>query len=325
MHVCHPPEIMRLLRAAVLFCLCLLSTRAAEFHTITGDAYVGEVSAADPDGLVIRLQTGGFSPRLDWAKLDEATLKLLVGNARAKRFVEPLIEPPAEEVARIEARKIDVRQPVRVERPNPELAGRGIYTALTTPNGLLLIGALFLANLYAGYEIARFRWRSIPLVCGLSAVLPVVGPLIFLLLPRQEQEAEGNATEEAAAAQQLNVPPPPVAAAAAPPAPAGAAGLGMSRHTSTGATQEGPKHFKRGETTFNRRFFETQFPSFFRVVASEADKDLVIEVVTGKGSVVGTRITRISATEVHLRTSESSEVSVEFPQVLEVKLRGKDA
>jgi len=325
MHVCHPPKIMRLLQAAVLFCLCLLSSLAAEFRTITGDAYVGEVSAADADGLIVRLQTGGFSPRLDWAKLDEATLKVLAENPRARRFVEPLIEPPAEEVARIEARKIDVHQPARVERPNPELAGRGLYTALTTPNGLFLIGALFLANLYAGYEIARFRWRPIPLVCGLSAVLPVLGPLIFLMLPRQEQEAEGNATEEAAAAQQLNVPPPPTVAAAAPPPAPGAAGLGMSRHAAAGAAPEQAKHFKRGETTFNRRFFETQFPSFFRVVASESDKDLVIEVATSKGTVVGTRITRISATEIHLRTPESSEVAVEFPQVLEVKLRGRDA
>jgi hypothetical protein len=99
----------------------------------------------------------------------------------------------------------------------------------------------------------------------------------------------------------------------------------MSRHAAAGAAPEQAKHFKRGETTFNRRFFETQFPSFFRVVASESDKDLVIEVATSKGTVVGTRITRISATEIHLRTPESSEVAVEFPQVLEVKLRGRDA
>ena len=314
---------MRLLQAAILCCLCLLSAWAAEVRTITGDAYEGEVSAADPDGLVIRLKTGGFSPRLDWAKLDEATLKTLADHPKARKFVEPLIEPPAEEIARAEARKIDVRQPTRAERPNPELAGRGVYAALTTPNGLILIGALFLANLYAGYEIARFRWRPVPLVCGLSAVLPVVGPLVFLLLPRREEEVEANATEEAAAAQQLNVPPP--AAAPAAPAAHGASGLGISKHAAAGAAQELPRVFKRGETTFNRRFFETQFPSFFRVVASEADKDLVVEVSTSKGALVGTRISRISATDVHLRTADSSEVGVEFAQVLEVKLRTKDA
>jgi hypothetical protein len=208
--------------------------------------------------------------KMDWLKW---TLKALADHPKARKFVEPLIEPPAEEIARAEARKIDVRQPARAERPSPELAGRGVYAALTTPNGLILIGALFLANLYAGYEIARFRWRPVPLVCGLSAVLPVIGPLIFLMLPRREEEVVVNATEEAAAAQQLNVPPP----AAAPSAPAahGASGLGISKHAAAGAAQELPRVFKRGETTFNRRFFETQFPSFFRVVASEADKDLI--------------------------------------------------
>lgn len=316
---------MRLIRFWIVLCLLLARALGAEFRTITGDSYVGELSAADKDGLVIRLQSGGFSPRLDWAKLDENTLKVLLDNPRAKRFVEPLIEPPAEEIARIESRKIDVRQPARVDRPNPDIAGKGIYAALTTPNGLILLGALFFANLYAGYEIARFKWRPIPLVCGLSAVLPVVGPLIFLVLPRRETVAETNATEEALAAQQLNVPPPPAAAAATPPPPPGAAGLGISKHAAAGPSQDLPKIFKKGETTFNRRFFETQFPSFFRVVASEADKDLVIEITTAKGKFVGNRISRISATEIHFKTPESSEVGVEFPQLMEVRLRQKDA
>jgi hypothetical protein len=318
---------MRPPRYWILFCLVALLLRAAfaaEFRTITGDAYLGEVSAADKDGLIVRLQTGGFSPRIDWAKLDEATLKELAGNPKARKFVEPLLDPPAEEIARIEARKIDVRQPTRVDRPNPEIAGKGIYAALVTPNGLMLLGALFLANLYAGYEIARFKWRPVPLVCGLSAVLPVVGPLIFLALPRYVPPEATSATEEAVAAQQLNLPPPPSAAPAGPPPPPGAAGLGISKHAAAPG-QEGAKHFKRGETTFNRRFFETQFPSFFRVVASQADRDLVIEIVTAKGSVVGSRISRISATEIHFKTSPGAEVGVEFPQVLEVKLRNKDA
>lgn len=314
---------MRLFRVALFCCLCLASCWAAEFRTITGDAYEGEISAADPDGLVIRLKTGGFSPRIDWAKLDEATLKILAESPKAKRFVEPLIEPPAEEIARAEAKKIDVRQPTRAERPAAELAGRGVYAAFTTPNGLILIGALFLANLYAGYEIARFRWRPVPLVCGLSAVLPVLGPLIFLVLPRREEEVAVSATEEAAATHQLNVPPPPPASQAA--AAAGASGLGISKHAAGGGAGELPRIFKRGETTFNRRFFETQFPTFFRVAASESDKDLVIEVSSAKGTLVASRISRISATEIHFRTAETDEAGVEFSQVLEVKLRSKDA
>lgn len=303
--------------------LCLVSrVLCGEFRTITGDVYVGEVSAADPDGLIVRLQTGTFSPRIDWAKLDEGTLKSLARHPRAGRFVEPLLEPPAEEIARAEARKIDVRQPERVARPPTDIAGKGVYAALTTPNGLMLLGLLYLANLYAAYEIARFRWRPVPLVCGISAVLPVIGPTIFLALPRREEEEVVSATDEAVAAQSLNVPAQPAAAAAATAAP-GSASLGV--RNAPGPNEGLPRQFRRGETTFNRRFFETQFPSFFKVVASEADKDLVLEVTTASGVTVATRIARIGGTDLALKAADGSETAVEFAQVLEVKLRDRNA
>ena len=77
---------MRLLRWwTLLFCL-VSRVIGGEFRTITGDVYVGEVSAADADGLIVRLQSGVFSPRVDWAKLDEATLKSLARHPRAGTF-----------------------------------------------------------------------------------------------------------------------------------------------------------------------------------------------------------------------------------------------
>ena len=310
---------MRLNQVALVACLCVLTSWAAEFRTINGDVYSGEIAAADPEGLLVRLKIGGFSPRIDWAKLDDPTLKQFVDDKRARRFVEPMIEPPIEEVTRIEARKIEVRQPVRAERLAVGLPNRGLIAALTTPSGLLFLGLLFLSNLYAGYEIARFKWRSVPLVCGFAAVFPIFGPLIFLILPRRELQEEVNATEEAASAQQLNVP----STSAGSGASSGGA-TSLARQASGGGGEpEGPKVFRRGETTFNRRFFETQFPSFFRVIATEADKDLLIEVTLAKGKVLGSRVSRISSTEVHFRTPESAEVGVEFSQMIEVKLRNK--
>ena len=85
-----------------------------------------------------------------------------------------------------------------------------------------------------------------------------------------------------------------------------------------------PKVFKRGETTFNRRFFETQFPSFFRVVTTEADRDLVLDVAAGKSSVVASRISRISANEIHFKTANGQEVTVGFGDVVQITLRHKD-
>jgi hypothetical protein len=317
--------IMRLLRqCAVLFALaaCWLGGFAAEFKLITGDIYKGTLAAADKDGLIVKLDSGDFSPRVDWAKLTDETLNQLVSDARAKPFVEPFIEPPAQEVQRPEARDIPIRQPQRVERPE---VGKGLFAALTTPNSLILLFALYLANLYGAFEIARFKWRPIALVCGLSAILPIIGPLIFLVVPRRHMAEAENATEAAMADKQVTV-----GSGAAPagdtPRGGAAAALGISKtgHGNAGPTEGLPKVFKRGETTFNRRFFETQFPSFFRVVTTEADRDLVLDIAAGRNGVVASRISRISANEMHLKTANNQEVTVNFADIVQVTLRHKD-
>ena len=132
------------------------------------------------------------------------------------------------------------------------------------------------------------------------------------------EEEVVSATDEAVAAQSLSVPAQPVAAAA------GSSAAGPAARSAAGSNEGLPKHFRRGETTFNRRFFETQFPSLFKVVASEADKDLVLDISTAAGVIVATRISRISGNDLALKSSDGTERTVEFTQVLEVKLRNKN-
>ncbi len=325
--VWHGRDIMRAVRhltALLSFALVLLVARGAEFHLITGDVYKGELSAADKDGLVVLLESGDFSPRIDWAKLSDETLKDLVDNPRAKRFVEPFIEPPSETIAIQQAKEIPVKQPARLDLPDTK---KGVVSALMTPNGMILLLILFFANIYGAFEVARFKWRPVALVCGLSAVLPIVGPLIFLVLPRNQPVVEENATLTAAAQTQLGVPPPPAAAAGMSGGGAAAA-LGLSKGGAGGAAPAGdgvPRLFKRGETTFNRRFFETQFPTFFRVVTTEADRDLVIEISAGKKSVIAARISRITTNEINFKTANNQEIAVVFGDITEVKLRHRDA
>ena len=57
------------------------------------------------------------------------------------------------------------------------------------PAGIFLALLVMALSGYAGYEIARFKNRPVKLVCALSAVLPVVGPAVFLALPPQEASA----------------------------------------------------------------------------------------------------------------------------------------
>ena len=86
--------------------------------------------------------------------------------------------------------------------------------------------------------------------------------------------------------------------------------------------------YTRGEFTFNRRFFETKFPGFFRVVPSEADKDLVMVIKAVRGEYVGKRISRISMNEMHIQLQSgnaSAEVMVPFVEIQSVQIRHKDA
>lgn len=284
---------------------------AADYSLIDGSVLKGELVASDENGFVIRLENGTYSPRTDWGKLTDESLAALANNPKVKRFVEPFLAPPPLDVKRNQPRPMKASPPANlVSRPTVKA---GLGTTLMTPGGLLFLGALFVANLYVGFEVARFKWRPAALVCGVSAVLPVVGPLIFLALPKNVPVEEAGATEEALAQQQLTV---------------AESGPSMVQQMTRGAKAGGeelPKVFRRGEFTFNRRFFETQFPNFFRVVASEAEKDLVLDIQCARGPVLAKRISRISANEMAVKTVSEAEVPVEFAGITEIRLRHKDA
>ena len=94
------------------------------------------------------------------------------------------------------------------------------------------------------------------------------------------------------------------------------------------AVKPEPLIFKRGEFSFNRRFFETRFSGFFKVMPSEAEKNLILVIKCAKGEFKGRRISKISATELSLQLftagGASSEESILFNDIFEVQVRQKD-
>ena len=78
-------------------------------------------------------------------------------------------------------------------------------------------------------------------------------------------------------------------------------GRGGRRPPPAAAKLPEPIVFKRGEYLFNRRFFETKFAGFFRVVPSEAEKDLVLLITAARGQFAGRRISRITPNELYLQ------------------------
>ena len=189
---------------------------------------------------------------------------------------------------------------------------------------------LYGANIYAGYEVAIFRARQPALVCGLSAVpgLGFLAPIVFLSLPTDIKPTEraGAAVAEA----------PPQAATAAEeddvnPMHGNAvhpAGLKIAHTEKPKSTLPETAIFKRGQFTFNRRFFETKFPGFFGVVRREADRDMMLVFKSSRGEYTTQRISRIAANDLHVAVQKgqaSEEVMIPFQEIQEIQLKHKDA
>jgi hypothetical protein len=210
------------------------------------------------------------------------------------------------------------------------------FSSFTAPIGLLLLGVLYVANLLAAFEIAHYRNRPVAVVCGVSALLPLVGPLIFLVSPTLEYHAD----EEELEPPVVGEPAPGVAVASSPagrtsrslgsvgvPPPMGGTGLKVATAAEKGGSGHvEPKIYKRGEFTFNRRFIETQFSGFFRLVPTEAEKELVLLVRTPKQEYLVRRISRISANEMFIQPIQTGakEVNVVIGEIAEIQVRHKD-
>jgi len=306
--------------------------RAETYKLANGRELVGEVlpTSANDQGVQVKVGEGKYE-QVSWESFSQDDLKRFAGNPRLEAFVEPFIEVTAQE--KLKNTEVNIKQPPRLQQPaRLSLLGAMCSSGL----GLLILLALYAANVYAAYEVALFRAQPVALVCGVAAVLPLAGPIIFLSLPTRlgpAAEAVAGAPEGAPAEVAL-------AAAAAPAAdhainPRRADGAAhpsalRSAHLETDQPASLPPTttFQRGQYTFNRRFFETKFVGFFPVVRRDAEKDMVLVIKSARGEYVGQRISRIAANDLHLlvqRGPASEEVMIPFQEIQQIQLRHKDA
>ena len=326
------------MRKIIFICLaillCGLGARAESFQLLDGKTVTGEVllGSANDNGLQFRIDDNQYE-RVPWSNFTQGDLKKFQQNPKLAAIVEPFIEISQEE----KLRKTEVKiNPVpRLERPE----ARSLVGALFSSGlGLAIMLLLYAANLYAGYEVAMFRARPAAVVCGVSAVLPVIGPIIFLSLPtvldptRAEAaavEAEG-ASAEAGSSDSSPLAPEPSATHHEPAAPGGLH-ISHASHAETapaGGALPAAQIFQRGAYTFNRRFLETKFAGFFGVVRRDAEKDMILVIKAARGEYHGTRISRISANDLHLQVvkgSASEEVLIPFTEIKEIQIKHKDA
>jgi hypothetical protein len=308
---------------------------AETFKLVNGETLTGEVlmTSANDLGLQIKLGDNKYE-RVSWASFSQEDLKNFAKVPKLAPLVEPFIEVTKEE--RIAKTEVDIKQPPRLERPAPQSLLGALFAS---GPGFLVLLLLYAANIYAGYEIAIFRARPPLLVCGVSAVLPFAGPIIFMSLPTLVAPAAETwepAPEVAAAATGADTVNPMQAEGAEHPTALRLAASGSSDAERLGHFEGGEEKpsvpqtvvYQRGQYTFNRRFIETKFAGFFGVIRRDAERDMVMVVKSARGEYVGQRISRIAANDLHLQVQRghaTEEVMIPFVEIKEIVVRHKDA
>jgi hypothetical protein len=309
-----------LLRLMLLWLACICGqVRAETYPVVQGEPIVGEAMplTADPRGIIFKKPDGSLTERIGWTNFTQAALKQLAATPKVKRFVEPLMEPDIEETAAKQKVEIKPKDVPKMPRPDPKA---GLGTLFTAPLFLFVAFLLYAANIYAGFEISIFRNYPPALVCGIAAVAPLLGPIIFLCIPTKlnvvHEETEGQEEEQV---ERFTVGEAPAEAPAeTAEAPAETYSSGHPQGTV----------YRRGQFVFNRRFFETKLAGFLRVVPSEAEKDMVLWVRSVRGDYVAPRLTRLTSEEMVLQVRKgdaTADVPIPFQEINEVHIRHKDA
>lgn len=322
--------------AVMLACGWLAGVAHADTFTLAnGETLVGEALTASASDAGVQIKVGeGKYERVPWANFSQEDLKKFAAIPKLQPLVEPFIEVTKEE--KLKKTEVNIKAPERLERP----ARQSLLGALFSSGpGLLALLLLYAANIYAGYEISIFRARPALMVCGVSAALPLVGPIIFLCLPTvvaPVEEAWEPAPEAAAAAEGDQAVNPMQAEGAEHPTALRLAKTGPSDEVKVGHFEGGEDKpglppttvFQRGQYTFNRRFIETKFPGFFGVIRRDADRDMVLVVKSARGEYTAQRISRIAANDFHVlvqRGHASEEIMIPFVEIKELVLKHKDA
>jgi hypothetical protein len=308
---------------------------AETFKLTSGDTLTGEVLAGSATDVGVQIKVGdGKYERVLWGSFSQEDLKKFAKVQKLEPLVEPFIEITQEE--KIKKTEVNIKPPPRLERP----AAQSLIGALFSSGlGLFVVLLVYAANIYAGYEVAIFRARPPALVCGVSAVLPLAGPIIFLCMPTKlapPEETWQAAATAAAATAATDAVNPMAAEGAEHPTGLKIAGTGPADTAKAGQSEAGEEQpavpatttFQRGQFTFNRRFFETKFPGFFGVVRRDADRDMVLIIKSSRGEYFGQRISRIAANDLHLQVQRghvSEEVMIPFVEIKEITLKHKDA
>jgi hypothetical protein len=281
----------------------VFSAAAAEPVSLTfteGGSVSGDIIKLDDNGLMLRVAGENYvTTNVAWSRLSQDTLKQLVANPKIKPLAEVFIEPAA--TAHATKSDIKINPVTRLARPETASFLGGLVGS-TLGKVLLLI--VWLANLYAAYEVSIIRARPAIQVVGLAAVLPVAGPVIFLALPIRMEKPPESKAESAVSGQPLK--------------PQEEIQIVEASWKQAPEKKMEPQIFARGKFTFNKRFVETKFAGYIGTPQGDALK-FTMEVKTNAAQFAIERIAQVAATDVIFETP-NGQVTVALTDIQEVKL-----
>ena len=318
-----------------------------EIGLTNGDILKGAVSDVDQDGIVVSVDVGGFSKRVNWMQLDQDSLKKIrkLGQTDKKRygvkttkgwvgadyFVEPFIVPEDSEMEQSDYPKPvknlstpnipNIPEPDATSKLSPKLA------AYTSPGGIGLLVAIAIGSLVAGLGVAAFKESNVALAAGISFVLPIVGPLLLLAKPKVEYEYEETEEDEEYYEEKAEAPAGATMSDTGGSAVAGmlpeAKKMSFSQSGPKKQTNTEPQSWSRDDTRFDRSFFQNNFPNYFKSVLGASERGMVLAIKTGKREYVGQRMKRISGSDLHMELLNGKEQKIAFSEIGLVDLRPK--
>ena len=305
-----------------------------------GDILEGVISDVDQNGIVVRVNVGGFSKRVNWMQLNQESLKKIrkLGETDKKRygvrinnewrgadyFVKPFIDPEEWEME-------DSKYPDGVKSlpatGTPTNKATSKLAAYGTPGGIGMLVAIAIGSMVAGLGVAAFKETNVAVAGVISLALPIVGPLLLLAKPKVEYEYEDDGDEEYEYEEKAEAP----AGAVMGDTGGGAVAGMLPEAKKMSFSQSGPKKqtgsdeqsWDRDDTRFDRSFFQNNFPNYFKVVLGATERNMVLAIKTGKREYVGQRIKRISGADLHMELLSGKEQKISFSEIGSVDLRPK--
>lgn len=285
---------------------------AAETLSLTdGGSVSGDIIKFDDNGIMMKTPEETYT-NVSWGRFSQASLHQLAANPKIKNFVEPFFEPDAAQ--RPQKEEIKVNAVTRMERPAPSLFGGLFKSSL----GLFLLLVVYAANLLAAYEISIVKARSAAQVMGVSAILPIIGPVIFLVMKMNTGPSAAEKEAEAIAAE--------VMAAQHIPGKIEIGDASWKQPEQAAQPKKAePQVFARGKFTFNKRFVETKFADFVGAATGAQAKAFSMSLKTSKEEFAVERIASVAVAEIILEVAQRGPATVQLTDIQEIKLTPKAA